>query len=472
MEKCKARLSAEFTKARIKAEYPTLEAWRVVVGKKEVDSAESAPQSRHPRWVRINTLAELDPMATAFAEYKKVSLKEVCLASSDDKVLAVDEHVPNLIALPSGTDVTKTSAYRDGSIILQDKASCFSAYLLHPSAGDGDIIDACAAPGNKTTHTAALLAEARKTSGVDSDVPQTVYACERDKGRAQILAKMTKIANPRDTAHIECLLGQDFLRLSPRDKRFKHVGALLLDPSCSGSGIVKRGGGATAESLQVTLPGVTPQEDTTKRPTAKSSKKRKRKAESLPPVANLPSTADTEEQEELISEENEETPDSEEALRTRLTNLSAFQLKIVQHAFAFPAAKRVVYSTCSIHAEENENVVVKALRSPIARERGWRVLRREEQVDGMKRWHVRGDLGATKSVLDDGEDEGGVEDAETIADACIRCEKGTADGTMGFFVVGFVREQGQGNAVGSARRQEHEAAEAEEEDDWSGFDSD
>jgi len=449
-----------------------VEAWRVVVGKKEVDSSESAPRPRHPRWVRINTLAGLDPMATTFAEYKKVSLSEVCLASSDDKLLAVDEHIPNLIALPSGTDVTKTSAYRDGSIILQDKASCFSAYLLNPSQDDGDIVDACAAPGNKTTHTAALLAGARKNTAVESGVPQTVYACERDKGRAQILAKMTKIANPRDTANIECLLGQDFLRLSPQDKRFNNVGALLLDPSCSGSGIVKRGGGATAESLQVTLPGATPQEDTTKRP-SKSSKKRKRKAELPPPIANLPSGADAGEQEEVISEENEEAPDSEESLRTRLTNLSAFQLKIVQHAFAFPVAKRVVYSTCSIHAEENENVVVKALRSPIARQRGWRVLRKEEQVDGMKRWHVRGDLEATKSILNDGEDGDGVEDAKTIADACIRCVKGTADGTMGFFVIGFVREEAIDIAPGSARRQESEATGAEEEEeDWSGFDSD
>lgn len=469
-------MGAEFTKARIKAGVPNVEAWRALIGRKDMGVSEGAAQARHPRWVRINALAGLDPMTTAFEDYTKVSLADVCMSSAGEKLLAEDEHIPNLIALPPGTDVTKTSAYRAGSIILQDKASCFSAYLLDPQANKGDIIDACAAPGNKTTHTAALLAEARERFGADSSTAPTVYACERDKGRAQILAKMTKIANPRELAHIECLLGQDFLRLNLQDRKFRNVDALLLDPSCSGSGIVKRGGGATAESLQVTLPGMTPQEDMNKRP-SKSSRKRKRKSESPPPVAILPSTADTEEQEDVLEEEDEQSPDSEEALRIRLTNLSAFQLKIVQHAFSFPAAKRVVYSTCSIHAEENENVVVKALRSPIARQRGWRILRREEQVDGMKKWHVRGDLAGTEKILqDEDEDEHKVEDAKTIAEACIRCEKGTTDGTMGFFVVGFVRDERDGSAAEavSPRRQHGEAtaASVDGEDEWSGFDSD
>ena len=36
-------------------------------------------------------------------------------------------------------------------------------------------------------------------------------------------------------------------------------------------------------------------------------------------------------------------------------------------------------------------------------------------------------------------------DAEEVAEACIRCAKGTGEGTMGFFVCGFVRD---GEAVG------------------------
>ena len=409
----------------------------------------------------------MNPFQIMFKDHKDVSLAEVCLAAPGDKVLALDEHIPNLIALPPGSDVTKTPAYLHGDIILQDKASCFSAYLLNPRLSDGDLLDACAAPGNKTTHLAALLHEARATSPTasPSDPIQTIYACERDKLRAATLAKMTAIANPDGHTHFECLLGQDFLRLSPQDARFKNVGALLLDPSCSGSGIVRRRGG-NGRSLQITLPAaaVKGRNDGIVVP-SKTTGKRKREATTAPSAdsptagsttltlgpatdANTAFSADpsgaTEENEEL--ENASPAPTDTTALETRLTNLAAFQLKIVTHAFSFPAARRVVYSTCSIHAAENESVVIKALRSPIAIQRGWRVLRRSEQVEGMRKWRVRGKgLAVAQSLTDDevraSEVGNMLDETEEIAEACIRCEAGTAEGTMGFFVVGFVREE-------------------------------
>ena len=43
--------------------------------------------------------------------------------------------------------------------------------------------------------------------------------------------------------------------------------------------------------------------------------------------------------------------------KDRLQQLSRFQISILKHALSFPGVKRVVYSTCSIHEEENEQVV-------------------------------------------------------------------------------------------------------------------
>ena len=47
----------------------------------------------------------------------------------------------------------------------------------------------------------------------------------------------------------------------------------------------------------------------------------------------------------------------------RLWNLEALQRRMVLHALSFPNVKRIVYSTCSIYEEENENVVRYALNN-------------------------------------------------------------------------------------------------------------
>lgn len=41
----------------------------------------------------------------------------------------------------------------------------------------------------------------------------------------------------------------------------------------------------------------------------------------------------------------------------RLQALAGFQQKMLRHALRFPAVQRLVYSTCSVHQEENEAVI-------------------------------------------------------------------------------------------------------------------
>lgn len=47
----------------------------------------------------------------------------------------------------------------------------------------------------------------------------------------------------------------------------------------------------------------------------------------------------------------------------RLAALSAFQLAALTHALSFPSVRRVAYSTCSVHAQENELVIRAALEA-------------------------------------------------------------------------------------------------------------
>ncbi|KAI9721198.1 MAG: hypothetical protein M1812_002359 [Candelaria pacifica] len=407
----KARLTAEMTRARLRRGFPSIEAL-----KSSVSAGPNVGQGKanHPRWVRINTVRTTvgDQLKTTFASYTPVTSISAITTSKGvppARIYHIDSHVPSLLAFPAGTDLTLTPAYKAGHIIFQDKASCFPALLLAPDLDSGDVLDACAAPGNKTTHLASFLSEA--CEGTLQRGRQKIIACERDEQRSITLKKMVDWAGASDMITIKA--GHDFLNLSPNDQRWRDVGALLLDPSCSGSGIV----GRDEEPKKLTIPRVDiPKED------KKKGKKRKRKAKTETIVSVAAKT-----------EEHPEKKEDQDKLEERLTSLSNFQLKLLLHAFRFPAARKVVYSTCSVYIEENESVVLKALNSNVAIERGWRVMRREEQVDGLREWNIRGDAKACQGVVWQGK-------GEVVADACIQCIKGGEEGTMGFFVAGFIRE--------------------------------
>lgn len=381
-----------------------------------------------PRWARVNTLVTTleEQLSTTFEQFANVgSVEEVMrpvgsgvgvgagAAGKDGadgkKLVYVDEHIPNLIAVSPGVDLSKTEAYKTSAIILQDKASCFPAYLLDQAPEDGDVVDACAAPGNKTTHLAAILHskskpdEASKPKGSKS----RVLAFEKDATRAQTLERRSQAAGAADIICVHA--GQDFLKVDPCDRQYKNVTALLLDPSCSGSGMLNRD---YMPELHLPSPPSKP-------PSKNDSKKRKSKDFSVKKPLQTPQKGPAD---STSPSEPKPAPDP-----ARLEALAAFQILIIQHAFSFPAARRVTYSTCSIHNEENEHVAVTVLASDVAKTRGWRLMKREEQVDGMRRWEVRGRLEAC-----DG-------DAE-LAGACIRSFPGDGRGVMGFFAVGFVRE--------------------------------
>ena len=444
MERHKARLNAELTRLRLKRRAADIEELKNTVVKRTPrpltdghtpENRSGTTQITHPRWVRVNTLKttlheELE--SGAFAGYTRVDSLIELEDDHVEKSLYVDENIPNLIALPTSTDLTRSPAYLAGTVILQDKASCFPAYLLNLNATDGNIVDACAAPGNKTTHLAAILHG--KAAG---KTKQVIHAFEKDKSRAQSLYQMVQTAGAEQSVMIHP--GQNFLKLKPTQLPWNKVHALLLDPSCSGSGIVRRD-----EALQVTLPQ---RHSTTQ---ASGSKKRKRPTPKT--SVSLPQSTPEEEPQPALAAKD---------LSIRLTALSKFQVALLLHAFTFPAARKITYSTCSIYAEENEHVVMCALTSPTAKETGWRILKREEQVKGMRIWHLRGDREACNDFNSERQLHLVDDDLESVSQGCIRCAKGTSDGTQGFFVAGFVREADE-NEI-------EKKTEEEEEAEWEGL---
>ncbi len=228
-----------------------------------------------PRYVRVNTLRISQEDAVR-------KLKLIGLNPEEDV------HIPGLLKLPPGTDLHDCDLVLSGCLVLQDKSSCFSSFALLDGkewAGRINVLDGFAAPGNKTSHLASLVA---RSGG-------TVFAIEKDSKRVELLRRRCATMGGRvDIEH------RDFFESQPNDERYCDLQAILVDPSCSGSGLV-----------------TTPD-----------------RAGEIP-----------------LSDDN-----------PRIEKLSQFQLRALLHAMSFSQVNHIVYSTCSVLEIENEGVVAGALR--------------------------------------------------------------------------------------------------------------
>lgn len=137
----------------------------------------------------------------------------------------LDYHIPDLLVFAPGTQLHDYSLYRAGLLLLQDKASCLPVCCLDLPSG-AVVLDACAAPGMKTSQAAAAsVAGGGPRNGVH------VYAVERDRQRSQTLRTMLKSSGADEVVRV---FNRDFLHMDPA--QFDDVEYIVLDPSCSGTG--------------------------------------------------------------------------------------------------------------------------------------------------------------------------------------------------------------------------------------------
>ena len=184
-----------------------------------------------PRYIRINTLktsrSEAAKSSTATGHIPeqqstyRAARKGDAPAESSNRSYVPDAHVPDLLVFkPKGqSDISRIPLVASGALVVQQKASCFPAVALAPPPG-AHVIDGCAAPGNKTCHIAALM------GGRGS-----VVAFEQDARRHQLLKEQMALKGATTVTTVH----GSFLDADPQD--YAHVTHILLDPSCSSSGM-------------------------------------------------------------------------------------------------------------------------------------------------------------------------------------------------------------------------------------------
>ncbi|XP_014055294.1 putative methyltransferase NSUN7 isoform X2 [Salmo salar] len=293
----KTKLAASLARSRIKHDLLTIDC--------------ILPEAVRKKQERANRL-----LLYAWVNTLKSSFEEVCgvlkrggfsqvnsVGQLEGQSFCQDPHCADVLVFPPQlkADLYRTKLLIDNKLIIQDKwcsvGPCVVRSLLPP---DGDVLMAGSSSGLTVSHTASLVTHGNSQS--------KVFVCVGDRPPAQREELQEVLAN------MACknvkLIPMSFLSLDPCDLRLQRVRVILLTPQCSVSAV------------------------------------------SNPVEFILQENGDT----DLLQDLSQGS-----IAQTKLDTLVAQQKRDIVHALKFPKVQVVLYSTCSLYPEENEEVVRGAL---------------------------------------------------------------------------------------------------------------
>jgi 16S rRNA (cytosine967-C5)-methyltransferase len=194
-------------------------------------------ETSHPEWLvnrwvsqfgfdRTKEMCEVNltaPLQTARVNLTKTTIRE-CIEDLDEEGFLIEKSpiIPEAIRSLKG-NLAFSRAYKKGMITIQDESSMLAAYALAPRENEL-ILDACAAPGGKTTH----IAETMKLTG-------GVISLDLHEHKVKLInenAKRLGLGNIRTIAMDSRNAGEQFNK--------EYFDRILLDAPCSGLGVMRR----------------------------------------------------------------------------------------------------------------------------------------------------------------------------------------------------------------------------------------
>ncbi|NJO80014.1 MAG: 16S rRNA (cytosine(967)-C(5))-methyltransferase [Cyanobacteria bacterium RM1_2_2] len=146
---------------------------------------------------------------------------EAAMQAADIHVSRV-AHLPQALRLPQGIgSIQNLPGFTEGWWTVQDSSAQLVSHLLDPQPGNC-VIDACAAPGGKTTHIAELMQDRG-----------SVWACDRQASRLKKLQENVA----RLQLHSVQICAEDSRKITQFTGQADRV---LLDAPCSGLGTLHR----------------------------------------------------------------------------------------------------------------------------------------------------------------------------------------------------------------------------------------
>jgi 16S rRNA (cytosine967-C5)-methyltransferase len=186
-----------------------IEKWLDEFGLEEAKLLMQANNQKAPLVLRVNSL--------------KISKVELLQRMAEAGMRATPtERSPDGIRLESSGAVEKLPGFTEGFFQVQGESSQLVSYLLSPSPGER-ILDACAAPGGKSTHIAELMKDQGEVVVIDSS-PRGVEKILENARRLGIKSVRALCADAREP--LSDLKAESFDRI-------------LVDAPCSGLGTLR-----------------------------------------------------------------------------------------------------------------------------------------------------------------------------------------------------------------------------------------